>query len=363
MIQDARLPGLTRRLWVAPFLLALLGVAACRSAPPTEVPRPSAVAPPAVQVRSVVITPEVLTRRIRALGTLRADETTQVSAEIAGRITEINFEEGQRVKKGQSLFQLDDRIDRADLVRAEAQLAQAKLSHDRATALSARSLLSKAELDQTLLALRVAEAEVTAGRTRVEKARVPAPFSGWVGLRQVSPGAYVSPGQALVNLEAIDRIKLDFRVPEAELAHLSLGQAAKVMLDALPDEVFEAEVMAINPRASAESRSIELRALIQNTAGRLRPGLFARVQLELGRTNNALMVPEAAVFPRGEQNFVYRIDDQDRAALVEVRLGQREPGYVEIRNGLNGGDEIITGGIQRLSDGMAVQRQSATVAR
>ncbi|MEN8663646.1 MAG: efflux RND transporter periplasmic adaptor subunit, partial [Polycyclovorans sp.] len=174
------------------------------------------MAPPSVQVRSVVITPEVLTRRIRALGTLRADETTQVSAEIAGRITEINFEEGQRVEKGQSLFQLDDRIDRADLARAEAQLAQAKRSHDRATELSGRSLLSKAELDQTLLALRVAEAEVTAGRTRVEKARVPAPFSGWVGLRQVSPGAYVSPGQALVNLEAIDRIKLDFRVPEAE---------------------------------------------------------------------------------------------------------------------------------------------------
>jgi len=192
---------------------------------------------------------------------------------------------------------------------------------------------------------------------------VPAPLSGWVGLRQVSLGAYVSPGQALVNLEAIDRIKLDFRVPEAELAHLSLGQTAKVVLDALPDEVFEAEVIAINRRASAESRSIELRALIQNRAGRLRPGLFARVQLELGRSNDALMVPEVAVFPRGEHNFVYRIDGHDRAALVEVRLGQREPGFVEIRDGLNGGDEIITGGIQRLSDGTAVQRQSATVVR
>lgn len=357
------MPGLIPRLLLAPLLLAILTTAACRESPAADAPPSAAIAPSAVQVRSVVITPEVLIRRIRALGTLRADETTQVSAEITGRITEINFSDGAKVNKGQSLFQLDDRIDRADLTRAEAQLALAKRSHERATELSGRSLLSKADLDQTLSALRIAEAEAAVARTRVEKARVPAPFSGLVGLRQVSPGAYVSPGQALVNLEAIDRIKLDFRVPEAELAHLSLGQTAKVTLDALPNEVFEAEVTAINPRASAESRSIELRGVIDNRAGRLRPGLFARVQLELGRTSDALMVPEAAVFPRGEQNFVYRIDGEDRAELVEVVLGQREPGFVEIRDGLAAEDEIITGGIQRLSDGMAVQRQSETAVR
>lgn len=362
MTKDARVSGPLQRLLTALPLLFVAVIAGCRDAPAAEA-RPQAGADRAVQIRSVVITPEVLVRRIRALGTLQADETTQVSAEITGRITRINFEDGQRVEAGQTLFQLDDRIDRADLTRAEAQLALAKRSHARATELNGRGLLSTAELDQTLSALRVAEAEVAVARTRVEKARVPAPFSGFVGLRQVSPGAYVSPGEALVNLESVDRIKLDFRVPEAELAHLSVGLPATVSLDALPDKTFEAEVIALNPRASTESRSIELRARIDNRDGVLRPGLFARVQLELGRSEDALMAPEAAVFPRGEKNFVYRIDGEDRAELAEVVLGQREPGYVEIRDGIAANDEIVTGGIQRLSDGMTVQRQTATAAR
>lgn len=352
------MPAYRRYLLLPLLMVALASLVACRDAPASAQGGSGPAAPSAVEVSSVIITPEVLIRRVSALGTLQAEETALVSAEISGRITEIKFQEGQRVEKGQSLFQLDDRIDRAELGRAEAQLALAMRSHERAQELSARRLLSTAEVDQTLSALRVAEAEVAVTRTRVEKTRVPAPFAGLVGLRLVSPGSYVTPGQALVNLEAIDRIKLDFRVPEIELAQLAVGQTAKVALDALPSEAFEATVVALNPRASASSRSIEVRAHIDNTGGRLRPGLFARVQLELGRKDDALMVPEAAVFPRGEKNFVYRIDAEERAELVEVILGQRKPGWVEIRQGLAANDEVITGGIQRLSDGLAIRRQS-----
>lgn len=357
------MPVYRRRVLLPLLMVALTTLGACRESPANAQGSGRPMATNAVDVSSVVITPEELIRRVSALGTLQADETTLVSAEISGRVTEIKFEEGQRVEKGQSLFQLDDRIDRAELGRAEAQLALAKRSHERARELSERRLVSAAEVDQTLSTLRVAEAEVAVTRTRVEKTLVPAPFLGLVGLRLVSPGSYVTPGQALVNLEAIDRIKLDFRVPEIELAQLAVGQTAKVTLDALPSESFEATVVALNPRASESSRSIEVRAHIDNQSGRLRPGLFARVQLELGRNDEALMVPEAAVFPRGEKNFVYRIDAEDRAELIEVVLGQRKPGSVEIRQGLAANDEVITGGIQRLSNGAAIRRQSDTANR
>lgn len=337
------------------LLPGLLAVQGCKDAPAAD--RPAAT-PSATRVRSEILAPQTLVRRFQAIGTLRADESADISAEISGRISHIHFVEGERVEQGALLFQLDDQIDRAELARAEAELTLARRSHERATELSQRRLVSNAEVDQALSALRVAEAEVAVARARLAKMRITAPFSGVTGLRTVSPGAYVSPGEVLVNLEAIDRMKLEFRVPESLMPFLKTGQSAQVSVDAVPDTTFDAVVDVINPRASQTSRSLQARARVDNGDSLLRPGLFARIDLELGRSDSALMAPEVAVFPRGDQNFVYRITAEDTVVLTEVALGQREPGKVEVVNGLDAGDEVVTGGLQRLADGASIRRSA-----
>jgi membrane fusion protein (multidrug efflux system) len=314
---------------------------------------------PAIPVETERVQTMSLTRRLTAVGSLQSDESIVVTPEISGRIVRIGFNEGERVQQGQELFRLDDAIDRAELAQAEANQALARRTFERSSELAQRKLISTAEVDNSRAALAVADAAVALAAARFEKTRILAPFAGVVGLRTVSLGSYVNPGDALVNLEAIDTMKVEFRVPENALARLAVGQALDVELDALPEERFTATVYALNPRASESTRSIALRARMGNEDGRLRPGLFARITLELDTREAAVVVSESAVFPRGDQNYVYAVE-QGKARLQPITLGQREPGKVEVLSGLSAGEEVIVSGLQRVSPGAAVTRAAAS---
>jgi membrane fusion protein (multidrug efflux system) len=208
-------------------------------------------------------------------------------------------------------------------------------------------------LDEARAALQAAQADIELAQARLQKATLKAPLSGIVGLRSVSVGAYVTPGERIVELADVDPVKVDFRVQELALSELRRGQPIRVTVDALPGKAFDGEIDAIDPIVDVAGRAIRLRARIPNPRGELSPGLFARVQIVVERREGALLVPESAVFAEGTGRFVYRVRE-GRAALTAVELGQRRPGQVEIRKGLGRDDVVVTAGHQQLRDGTPV---------
>jgi membrane fusion protein (multidrug efflux system) len=208
--------------------------------------------------------------------------------------------------------------------------------------------------DEAQAQLAIDHAEVDLARARLDKTRIAAPFAGVVGLREVSVGNYVSPGQDLVNLEDIDPIKVDFPVPERALSAVEVGQPIEVTVDAWPGRTFEGEVYAIDPQINAQGRSIAIRATIDNPESLLRPGLFATVRLITARREQAVLVPEQAIFAQQGKPYVYKVVD-GVARLTEVQLGGRRVGQAEIVSGLAAGDVVVTAGQIKLRDGAAVR--------
>jgi membrane fusion protein (multidrug efflux system) len=292
--------------------------------------------------------------RVSAVGTLRAAESVVIRPEVPGLIERVRFEEGQIVKAGDSLFTLDASLVRADLNEWEATVAQSKRETDRTKELVERKLAAESDLDAKRAQLAVDEARLSSAQTRLSKTIIKAPFAGVVGLRKVSPGEYVTAGQELVSLVQLDPVKLDFRVPEASLGRIRAGQALSINVDAFPGETFAGAVYAIDPQLDAAGRSVILRATVANTQGRLRPGLFARVNLELGERANALLLPEQVLWPQGDKQFVYVVDN-GTAKLVEVSIGVRQDGMVEITSGLDKDAQVITAGQLKIGPGSPVQ--------
>ncbi|CAN5204964.1 efflux RND transporter periplasmic adaptor subunit [soil metagenome] len=308
---------------------------------------------PPTSVETTTVSVDQAADVLRAVGTLRADESVVIRPELPGRIEKVHFDEGQRVARGHPLFSLDASLIRAELREAEANLALSRTSFDRAADLTQRKLISQAEYDTARSRLDIDEARLSSARTRLSKTIIEAPFDGVLGLRQVSVGDYVETGQALVNLVSLDRVKVDFRVPEVHLSRVAPGQPIEVRLDAFPNETFHGEVLAIDPQIDLGGRSVVLRAVLPNPDLKLRPGLFARLNLEVERRDDALLVPEQALWPQGDRQFVYRVED-GQAHLSEVEIGIRRAGIVEIVSGLAPGDEIVTAGQLKLFDGAQV---------
>ncbi|MCB1740326.1 MAG: efflux RND transporter periplasmic adaptor subunit, partial [Gammaproteobacteria bacterium] len=307
--------------------------------------------PTAVETASVEITS--LDQSVDVIGTLRADESVTLRPEIAGRIEKILFTEGQQVRKGEPLFRLDAALIRADLNEANANLALSQRSFDRAEDLIDRKLIAQSDYDSARSKLSVDRAKQASARTRLDKSVIRSPFAGVVGLRQVSVGEYVSVGQALVDVVSIDPIKLEFAVPELYLSQVKVGQAVNLRADAFPGERFAGEVYAVAPQIDLATRSLTVRARVPNPDGKLRPGQFSSVSLVLDRVSDAMIIPEQALWPLGDKQYVYRVVD-GKADQVEVRTGQRQPGKVQIVSGLNAGDTVITAGQQKIGAGSPV---------
>jgi membrane fusion protein (multidrug efflux system) len=307
----------------------------------------------AVAVEAAQVALDTVVEDIRAVGTLRPNEAVTVVSEIAGRVQRIGFREGQAVAAGDVLIELDASILQAELAKARSDLTLARANHQRAEALAKRGMSTERSLDEARAALQAAEAGLALAQARLQKATLRAPLAGVVGLRAVSAGAYVTPGERIVDLADIDPVKVDFRVQELALTELRRGQPIRVTVDALPGKTFEGEIDAIDPIIDVAGRAIRLRARIPNPRGELSPGLFARVQIVIERRENALLVPESAVFAEGSKRFVYRVID-DRAVLTGVQLGQRRPGQVEVRKGLSREDVVVTAGHEQIRDGTPV---------
>ena len=329
------------------------------SANPVVAAAPTAFPPTPVLIGTVVTAPA--TDTFRAVGSLLADESVVIRSEIAGRIASLDIEEGRRVEKGRVLARLADEEWTAIVRQNEATLSLQKLKMMRAVELRDKKVMSQQEYDETQAALDQAQATLALARARLDKTVVRAPFSGILGLRRVSPGNYLEAGQELVNLEAIDVLKVDFSVPERFAVQLQPGQRVNVSINAFPGESFQGEVYAINPRIDETTRSFLLRARIANPDGRLRPGMFADAELVLAVRSDALWVPEEAIVPVGEQQFVYRVVN-GKASLTPVQLGLRKPGQVEITSGLEAGAPIVKEGQQKLIDGADVVELPRTAA-
>ncbi len=314
---------------------------------------PGAGGPQAVTVEAARVVRAALPQVITAVGSLRSDESVTLRPEVAGRIATIGFAEGQRVQKGSVLVRLDPTVNEAEVKQARANMTLAKSKYDRAVDLAKSNFISGQARDEAESNMKVADAALAVAEAKLAKTEIKAPFSGIIGLRQVSVGDYVKEGADLVNLEAVDPLKVDFRVPEIYLKQVRAGQALEIALDAIPGRTYAGRVFAINPLVDAAGRAIVIRAQVSNPDTSLRPGMFARVRLITEERRDALVVPEQALVPFGSEQFVFRVVD-GKAQRGRVEIGQRGDGKVEIRQGVGPDDVIVVAGQLKLRDGVPV---------
>jgi len=312
----------------------------------------------AVTVETAPATAGPVREEVSAVGTLRSNESVVVRPEISGRISQIEFDEGKPVRKGQLLVALDDSVYAAELQQAKANLALQSSNYERTVELARDNFVSANAKDQALNNLRVAEASLALAQARLAKTRIQAPFSGIIGIRQVSVGDYVKEGQDLATLEDISSLKVDFRIPELYLTSLRRGQGVEVQSDAFPGKTYTAVLDAVDPLVDQNGRSLLLRARLKNTDGALRPGMFVRTRLIIAERLEALTVPEEALVPIGSSQYVFRVSD-GKAERVKVDTGVRSQGRVEIVAGLSTGDIVVTAGQMKLRDGVAVRQSAA----
>ena len=289
---------------------------------------------------------------IAAVGTLVSDESVDIAAETNGRIVEILFADGAQVGTGDVLFRLDDTLVKAQVADAKARLELAKTVVDRNDALIKSKNIAQSTVDQSNTELTLAESALALAEVQLGKLTIRAPFSGRAGFRGVSVGAYVQAGAPLVHVEKIDLLKAAFSVPELYFSQLALGQNVMVTADAVSGETFEAKISAIDPLVDVNGRALRIRADLNNSAEKLRPGMLIRISVR-GPKRSSVTVPEAAIVPRGNGAVVF-IAANEKAQEAKVRTGKRSNGTVEILEGLKGGEQVIVAGNTRLSDGAAI---------
>ena len=307
-----------------------------------------------LMVDAVTVKSVRMAQGLTAVGSLRSDESVTIRPEVPGRISEIGFREGQRVAKGATLIRFDASVQRAELEQAEANLGLSKSRIERSRDLFNKGFISAQARDEAESNFKVAKATYDLSQARLTKLEIKAPFSGIVGLRTVSIGDYVKDGQDIVNLEEIDPLKVDFKIPEIYLKQVAVSQSLQITLDAFPNQTFQGKVFAINPLVDTNGRSIVIRATVKNTDARLRPGMFARVRLLFSDERDSVAVPEQSLIPVGDEQYLFKVVD-GRAQRFKVEIGQRRDGQVEVLQGLVAGEVVVTAGQLKLRDGSQVK--------
>jgi len=326
-------------------------------APQASAPAPAAGGAAAVEVaRASAVRIE---DDAQAVGSLRSKQGVMLRPEVSGRIARIGFTDGQRVRRGQLLVQLDDTLQRAQLQQAQAQASIARTNLQRNRELVAQNFVSASAVDQSAAALEVAEAQVALSKAQVERMRIVAPFDGVAGIALVSLGDYVKDGADLVNIEDASSVSVDFRLPERYLARLKPGQVVEVQVDALPRRAFQGRIDAVDSQVDANGRSLLVRARLPNPKGELKAGMFARTRTVFAVREQAVVVPEEALVPLGGKQFLVKVVDGPLGKVsqrIEARIGVRLPGRVEILEGLLAGDIVVTAGQAKLlrGDGLPV---------
>lgn len=294
---------------------------------------------------------------VEAIGTVRAEESVAITATVADTVTSIDFSSGDTVEAGRVLLTLADAEERAALAEAEAALAEAQRDTERLEQLSRNDAVARSELDQSRSVLQRSRARLDVARARLDDHVVRAPFDGRVGLRDVSVGAYVRPGDVLLTLDQLDEVDLDFTVPERFLAVLEPGLGVRAAATAYPDDAFDGTIADIDSRVDPVTRAVTVRARLPNADGRLRPGMLLAVEIRRDERESPA-VPEVAVMRDGERVSVFGVETSDegsRAVRRTVTLGARDGALIEVLDGLAAGDTIVSEGMHRLSDGGALE--------
>lgn len=303
----------------------------------------------------------------QAVGSLRANQSVMLRPEVSGRIRSLGFAEGQRVRRGQLLVQLDDTLQLAQVRQAEAQASIARTNLQRSRELAAQNFVSQSVVDQNGAALQVAEAQVALAQAQLQRMKLMAPFDGTAGLRAVDVGDYVKDGADIVGIEDLSSLTVQFSLPERYVDRLRTGQPVELRLDALPGRDFKGRVTVVDPQVDANGRALKVQAQVSNPGTLLRPGMFARPRVVFAVREAAIVVPEEALVPVGNKQFVFKVVDAGEGKKVsqriEARLGLRLPGKVEVLEGLNAGDSVVTAGHSRLLRGDAVPLRVVDLTR
>ena len=291
---------------------------------------------------------------VEAPGTARANESVEIRPQISESVTAIHFTEGQRVEAGTVLLELEDSEAKADVAAARAALVESETQASRAQELFKTKAVSASVLDQRTARRDADRAALDAAQSRLADTKIRAPFAGRLGLRRVSLGSLVTPSTIITTLDDTDTIKLDFDVPETALSLLAEGLVVEALSAAWPDQRFRGEVATIDTRVDPVSRTITVRARVPNQGALLRPGMFLAVRL-LRENVSALMVPEQALVPEQSRQYVWVVGDGNAVEKREVRTGRRRPGQVEIVDGLQAGERVVTEGTQKIRPGTSVE--------
>ena len=318
--------------------------------PPTQAAKPVSVIVSDVRVEPFV-------DRVEALGTLKANESVSVTANVTETVSAIHFDDGQRVEAGQILVEMTSAEEHALLEEARARVAEAERQYDRVKSLVAQRSASESLLDERKRDLDTARALLVAIESRLADRLVKAPFAGVLGLRNISPGALVEPGDLITTLDDDSLMKLDFSVPSVFLPDLEPGLRIEAQARAYGDRRFAGEIRSIDSRVDPVTRSIQVRALFPNPNRTLKPGVLMQVAL-LRNPRDAMVVPESALLHQGRDHFVIAVADGDVAEQRQVRIGARRPGSVEVLHGLTAGDRIITHGNDKVRTGHKIAVQA-----
>jgi membrane fusion protein (multidrug efflux system) len=318
--------------------------------------------PPVVAAETVRL--EDWQPRLSAVGSLVATQGIYVTNEVAGQVREIHFESGQQVAKGDVLIQLDDSVDQADLQGLIAQRNLAEIKLGRFARLLKDRSASQSDYDEAKAQLDIAEAGVAAKQALIAKKRITAPFEGKLGIRIVDLGEYLAPGSQIVPLDALDPLYVDYALPERRLPEIAEGGKVAVQVAAYPDREVEATISAINPGIEEKTRTVKVRATVDNKNLLLRPGMFAEVSTLLPARKALLTVPRTAIDFAPYGDTVFLVEEKDGQTLVQrrqVTTGEVQGGQVEIVEGLAAADRVVIAGQVKLRNGQAVRIDNSVV--
>ncbi len=306
-----------------------------------------------LQVEAVELDFETIEDRIHASGTVQANEHVELTAEASGIITDILFEEGREVQRGDLLVKINDSELQAEKQRATYRLNLAEQREERQRRLLERGGISQDDYDATLNEVNVLRAELQLIDAQIEKTEVRAPFSGLIGLKYVSRGAFITSSTRIASLQEVDPVKIDFSIPERFIPRVEVGDQINFTVQGV-DSTFTGEVYAIEPRVDPETRTLQIRALSQNKERLLFPGAFANIVLILDAIDDALMLPTIAIVPElnAQKVFVYR---DGKVEESRIRTGIRTSDKVQVIEGVSHGDIVLTTGLLQVRTGMEVE--------
>lgn len=308
----------------------------------------------AVAVETTTVEVRVLESSVKAVGTLTAEASAMLRAEVPGQILAVHFREGEPLAKGARLYSIEATILEAEVNEARANVSRSEAALKRAEELRSKQLVSGTDYDAARANYDVDVARLRSSRAKLEKTVIRAPFDGFVGLRRINVGDYATVGQELIDVVQLDPLRIDFSVPEILLPKVRSGLSVQVSVDAYPGDVFVGEVIAVAPRTDVQGHSLEVRASLPNDELKLRPGLFVNITISLGKKPDTIVIPEQAIWPVGQKKTVFVVED-GKALQRAVTLGERQPGLVEITEGLKPGETVVTAGQMKLHDGIKVR--------